>query len=134
MTTAATMTKKLHIYYIFCICLATCRHTFQQGIHSANTRLFKTVQPETGIPSYEIRVASVKGTCDDVSDCDESNTLGEHRFSPDVPQEDTDTAFTVSVTRGDYSGLLKLVVENLRKAEVSGCFFFLFYIHFPCVV
>ncbi|XP_046567145.1 LOW QUALITY PROTEIN: dipeptidyl peptidase 3-like [Haliotis rubra] len=79
-----------------------------------NTRLFKTEDKRTSLPVYEIRLASVETTASgDIPGVKSENGLGEHKFTP------TDVAgpVTFKVTRGDYSPLLKRVVDNLNEAK-----------------
>ncbi|XP_037071892.1 dipeptidyl peptidase 3-like isoform X1 [Pollicipes pollicipes] len=70
-----------------------------KGIEPYNNRLFKTVVD--GVTHYEIRLASV------MSDGDAAVTSG--------PEEYQGAQF--SVARGDYSGLLAMVVEELKEAR-----------------
>lgn len=70
-----------------------------KSMEAYNSRVFKTV--EDGIPTYEIRLASVETGCD-----------------PDVTQKDVDCmGCRFRITRGDYSRLLELVVQDLAKAK-----------------
>ncbi|XP_072101870.1 dipeptidyl peptidase 3 [Mobula birostris] len=74
-------------------------------ISAYNTRLFKTAG-EDGAPLYEVRLASV--IKDDTPSKGESdNKCGAYEFE----------GVKFRVTRGDYSPLMKKVVENLEKAK-----------------
>jgi hypothetical protein len=86
-----------------------------QDISPVNTRLFKTVDPQTNVATYEIRLASVQTGKGEVPGFEEIKLLGSHQFSP----KNGPDFVTVNVTRGDYSALLELVVKHLEKAEVS---------------
>lgn len=80
-----------------------------QDISPYNTRLFKLDDK-----TYEVRLASAALT-DAGSNCPEdvAKVLGKHEFTP----EGSSSPVTFKVTRGDYSKLMGLVVENLRKAK-----------------
>jgi len=70
-----------------------------KGMEAYNSRVFKTV--EKGIPTYEIRLASIETGND-----------------PDITQKDIDyMGSRFHITRGDYSKLLECVVQNLEKAK-----------------
>lgn len=71
----------------------------KKGLESYNARCFKTVNAEN-VNQYEIRLASVQ------TNTDPNVTLSEEIFE--------NARF--KITRGDYSPLLTLVVDNLRKA------------------
>jgi len=75
------------------------------GLESYNARCFKTTVYDTAskknIDVYEIRLASVE-TSDDPKITLPEETYGNARFK---------------ITRGDYSKLMVLVVENLKKAK-----------------
>ncbi|KAF0305198.1 Dipeptidyl peptidase 3 [Amphibalanus amphitrite] len=73
-----------------------------KNLEPYNNRLFKTVV--NGVNHYEIRLASV------LSDSDPALTSG--------PEEFQGAKF--SVTRGDYSPLLAMVVEELKEARYIG--------------
>ncbi|KAH9508558.1 bifunctional diacylglycerol diphosphate phosphatase/phosphatidate phosphatase, partial [Bulinus truncatus] len=75
-----------------------------------NTRLFKTKNHGTGEIQYEVRLASVEsGAASDIP----GYVFGETSF---VPKElGRELKFTV--TRGDYSLLMSLVVDELKAAQ-----------------
>ncbi|KAH9508561.1 bifunctional diacylglycerol diphosphate phosphatase/phosphatidate phosphatase [Bulinus truncatus] len=75
-----------------------------------NTRLFKTKNHGTGEIQYEVRLASVEsGAASDIP----GYVFGETSF---VPKElGRELKFTV--TRGDYSPLVSLVVDELKAAQ-----------------
>ncbi|XP_021378701.1 dipeptidyl peptidase 3-like [Mizuhopecten yessoensis] len=75
-----------------------------------NTRLFKTT--EKGKTCYEVKLASA-ATGDGVIPGCQEGILGCHEFTPTL----TSKACTFRVTRGDYSQLMSLVVDNLKKAQ-----------------
>ncbi|XP_060070560.1 dipeptidyl peptidase 3-like [Ylistrum balloti] len=75
-----------------------------------NTRLFKTTQG--GKTSYEVRLASVATDDGPIKGCQEG-ILGSHEFTP----TSTSQPCMFRVTRGDYSPLMSLVAENLKKAQ-----------------
>ncbi|XP_033735100.1 dipeptidyl peptidase 3-like [Pecten maximus] len=75
-----------------------------------NTRLFKTT--ENGKTCYEVRLASA-ATDDGAVTGFPEGILGSHEFTPTL----TSQACTFRVTRGDYSPLMALVAENLKKAQ-----------------
>ncbi|XP_025104635.1 dipeptidyl peptidase 3-like [Pomacea canaliculata] len=79
-----------------------------------NTRLFKTEDKETGLPVYEIRLASVEVGGGDIPGFEEKSKqiLGSHKFSA----KDVAGPVTINVSRGDYSRLLALVVHDLNQA------------------
>ena len=54
--------------------------------------------------------------------------FGSHKFTP----KDVAGPITFNVTRGDYSKLLDIVVQNLDKAAVSLIYSFLFVCLFIC--
>lgn len=73
------------------------------SISAYNTRLFKT---EDG--KYDVCLASA------LTGNDKDNTLP---YLHDFTFEDGGKSYNVAVTRGDYSSLMKKVVENLEKAK-----------------
>lgn len=75
-----------------------------------NTRLFKTT--ENGKTCYEVRLASAATGDGIVTGCPEG-ILGSHEFTPSL----TSQACTFRITRGDYSPLMALVADNLKKAQ-----------------
>ncbi|XP_074660218.1 dipeptidyl peptidase 3-like isoform X2 [Tubulanus polymorphus] len=85
----------------------------EKNLSAYNTRLFKTVD-NAGKPVYEIRLASVDTT--------DSKQVGGYRAVPEIgtyqfTPKHKDEAVTINVVRGDYSPLLKQVVDNLNKAK-----------------
>ncbi|CAH1792287.1 unnamed protein product [Owenia fusiformis] len=82
----------------------------QKHISPYNTRLFKISDSE-----YEIKLASVCTTDDPapIPGFEEKPIIGCHAFTPN----NSDKSYTFKVTRGDYSKLMKLVVDNLTKAK-----------------
>ncbi|KAK3745455.1 hypothetical protein RRG08_046114 [Elysia crispata] len=78
-----------------------------------NTRLFKTKDPESGQDVYEVRMAAVQSTKSEVPGYDNGSVLGDFLFTP----HDQETAVKFKVTRGDYSALMGLVVEELENAR-----------------
>ncbi|XP_071079546.1 dipeptidyl peptidase 3-like isoform X1 [Haliotis cracherodii] len=79
-----------------------------------NTRLFKTEDKSTSLPVYEIRLASVETAASgDIPGVKTENGLGEHQYT----SADVAGPITFKVTRGDYSPLLKRVVDNLNSAK-----------------
>ncbi|XP_022332710.2 dipeptidyl peptidase 3-like [Crassostrea virginica] len=80
-----------------------------KDISPYNTRLFKS--SENGKKVYEVRLASALTTGGDLPGV--GSVLGSHEFTP----KETGTPCVFKVTRGDYSDLMALVVENLTKAE-----------------
>lgn len=80
-----------------------------KDISPYNTRLFKT--QENGKVVYEVRLASSSSADGDLPGV--GAVLGSHDFTP----KETGTPCVFKVTRGDYSDLMALVVENLTKAE-----------------
>ncbi|XP_052767027.1 dipeptidyl peptidase 3-like [Mya arenaria] len=75
-----------------------------------NTRLFKTSTPGQPV-EYEIKLASAETESGTIPGCDD-DLLGTHQFTPK-----DGSPVTFKVTRGDYSGLLKRIIENLEKAK-----------------
>lgn len=75
-----------------------------------NTRLFKTV--ENGQTCYEVRIASSESTDGSLYGC-KDGILGRHEFTPSGGGKPC----IFNVKRGDYSPLMKLVAQNLEKAE-----------------
>ncbi|KAG1672878.1 Dipeptidyl peptidase 3 [Nymphon striatum] len=73
-----------------------------KNIEAYNNRAFKTVD-NAGKTSYEIRLASVIPTESNI----QKNLVGSHQYKN----------VEFKVTRGDYSGLLSLVSENLLTAK-----------------
>lgn len=80
-----------------------------RDISPYNTRLFKTQQD--GRVVYEVRLASASSADGELPGV--GAILGSHEFTP----KETGTPCMFKVTRGDYSDLMALVVENLTKAE-----------------
>ncbi|XP_061172745.1 dipeptidyl peptidase 3-like [Saccostrea echinata] len=79
-----------------------------KDISPYNTRLFKTKEGDK--VCYEVRLASSSTAEGDVPGC--GSILGSHEFTP----KETGKPCVFKVTRGDYSDLMALVVENLTKA------------------
>nr|KAG5693940.1 hypothetical protein BaRGS_008209 [Batillaria attramentaria] len=77
-----------------------------------NTRIFKTEDPTTHMPTYEIRLASVLTQDGEIPGMEGKKILGSHKFTP----KDVVGPITFNVTRGDYSKLLEVVVQNLEQA------------------
>nr|XP_039262543.1 dipeptidyl peptidase 3-like [Styela clava] len=76
-----------------------------KSISAYNTRLFKK-ELNDGKYKYEVRLASVSKTDDSG---DKLPYLGDHEFE----------GHSITVQRGDYSVLMKKVVENLEKAKAN---------------
>ena len=93
--------RNSHVYFLSASCSHNIYLSFQQ-LPAWNTRCFKN---ESG--KFEIRLASVESGDTGLS------CLGEHVITDEDGKERTFT-----VTRGDYSPLLKLVNENLNLAKV----------------
>ncbi|ESO85412.1 hypothetical protein LOTGIDRAFT_177525 [Lottia gigantea] len=83
----------------------------KMDISAYNTRLFKTEDPSTKIPRYEVRLASSDTQAGVVPGYDK--ILGDYQFAPSGSTE----SLSFKVTRGDYSPLMKLVCENLTLAK-----------------
>ncbi|XP_031572146.1 dipeptidyl peptidase 3-like [Actinia tenebrosa] len=79
----------------------------EKGIDAYNTRLFKEVDADQRI-TYNLRIASVCTTAEPLNGVEDkmSSLIASHEYK----------RCTIKITRGDYSGLLKRVVENLEKA------------------
>ncbi|XP_068682622.1 dipeptidyl peptidase 3-like isoform X1 [Montipora foliosa] len=82
----------------------------EKTIETYNTRLFK--EEEDGLENYILRLASVATTAEPClgANGEEDKVaaiLGSHEFK----------SCTFRVERGDYSGILRNVVENLEKAK-----------------
>ncbi|XP_064403750.1 dipeptidyl peptidase 3-like [Halichondria panicea] len=80
----------------------------EKDISPFNTRLFKTTT-DGGTAQYELRMASAAPVTDKpVDDADTVHgLLGSHQFE----------GSTIAVTRGDYSPLMKSMVDNLKMAQ-----------------
>uniref|UniRef100_A0A0B6YUJ3 Dipeptidyl peptidase 3 n=1 Tax=Arion vulgaris TaxID=1028688 RepID=A0A0B6YUJ3_9EUPU len=76
-----------------------------------NTRLFKT-QDESGQVVYEVRLASCATDVSEVQGYPSGKVLGDYNFNS---KDGKHAKFRV--TRGDYSTLMALVVEELQKAQ-----------------
>lgn len=83
-----------------------------KNLSAYNTRLFKTCKPGTDDIEYEVRLASAQTGDGEVPGCPDG-TLGSHQFIP----KGRSKPVTFVVTRGDYSQLMSLVVQNLDKAK-----------------
>lgn len=77
-----------------------------------NARVFKTENPSTNVPTYEIRLASTMTQDGEIPGFEGKKILGSHQFSP----KDKVGPVTFNVTRGDYSKLLEVVTQNLEQA------------------
>ncbi|XP_056022122.1 dipeptidyl peptidase 3-like [Ostrea edulis] len=80
-----------------------------KDISPYNTRLFKTQEGEQDC--YEVRLASSSSSGGDLPGVSKL-ILGSHDFTP----KETGKPCIFKVTRGDYSDLMALVLENLTKA------------------
>ncbi|XP_069036565.1 dipeptidyl peptidase 3 [Lepisosteus oculatus] len=76
-----------------------------KNLSAYNTRLFKKISPE-GRRSYEVRLASAVKE-DGPVDGETGNQCGRYEFGEAV----------FEVRRGDYAPLMKMVAENLEKAQ-----------------
>ncbi|XP_041351140.1 dipeptidyl peptidase 3-like [Gigantopelta aegis] len=83
----------------------------KMDLSAYNTRLFK-IESGGHKPVYEVRLASTE-TKDGLIPGLSEGMIGEHIFKPKNSEE----SFTFKVTRGDYSQLLSLVVDDLSKAK-----------------
>ncbi|CAL1531245.1 unnamed protein product [Lymnaea stagnalis] len=78
-----------------------------------NTRLFKVKNPGTGDSEYEVRMASALSDSSEVPGYPNGAVLGEYNFKSQFGGRE----FKFHVTRGDYSSLMALIVEELQNAQ-----------------
>ncbi|GFO14314.1 dipeptidyl peptidase 3 [Plakobranchus ocellatus] len=84
-----------------------------KDISPYNTRLFKSEDPASGSICYEIRMAASQSSMSEVPGYASGAVLGEYDFTP----EGEENSVKFKVTRGDYSALMNLVVEELENAK-----------------
>lgn len=84
-----------------------------KDISPYNTRLFKTKDSASGIDLYEVRMASVHSSKSELPGYPDGSVLGDFDFTP----QGQESVVKFKVTRGDYSPLMNLVVEELENAK-----------------
>ncbi|GFR99722.1 dipeptidyl peptidase 3 [Elysia marginata] len=84
-----------------------------KNISPYNTRLFKTKDPNSGVDVYEVRMAAVQSTKSEVPGYTNGSVLGDFDFTPSGQEK----VVKFKVTRGDYSPLMSMLVEELENAK-----------------
>ncbi|XP_064621845.1 dipeptidyl peptidase 3-like isoform X2 [Lineus longissimus] len=87
-----------------------------KDLSAYNTRLFKKVDHATGRKTYEVKLASAETSSEQISGYRDVPELGKYEFTPKA-HDAKGITYHVEVTRGDYSSILKKVVENFKAAK-----------------